>query len=69
MRKKRFEHCVGDGVFGQHGIDLLNSEVDFIQALAQRFHLGSETLKLGAVHHVVRFSVLVEVEEGPVLTG
>ena len=61
------EDGIGDGVLGKHGINLLYSKVDLVQAFSQRFNFLSEALQLGTVNHVVRSSELVGVEEAPVV--
>jgi len=63
MGKKRFQHSVGDGVFSENNVNLFNSEVDLFKALAKGLYFLSQTLELGAVHHVSHPSELVGVEE------
>ena len=65
--KQSLEDGIGDGVFGKHGINLLYSEVDLVQAFSQGLDFLSEALQLGTVNHVVQPSELVGVEEAPVV--
>ena len=37
MGEERLEDRIGDGVFGQHRIDLFDSDVDLVQTLSERF--------------------------------
>ncbi len=67
MGEERLEDRIGDGVFGQHRIDLFDSNVDLVQTLPKRFHFLSETLQLSTVDHVVQAPELVGVEEAPVV--
>ena len=67
VREERLEDRIGDGVFGQHRIDLFDSDVDLVQTLSERFHFLSETLQLSTVDHVVQAPELVGVEEAPVV--
>ena len=67
VREERLKDRIGDGVFGQHRIDLFNSDVDLVQTLSERFHFLSETLQLSTVDHVVQAPELVGVEEAPVV--
>ena len=67
MGEQGLEDGIGDGVLGKHGINLLYSKVDLVQAFSQRFNFLSEALQLGTVNHVVRSSELVGVEEAPVV--
>ena len=61
--KEGVEHRIGDGVFGQHCVNLLDAEVDFIQTFAEGFHLLRKALELGTVHHGAQPAELLGVEE------
>jgi len=67
MGEQGLKDGIGDGVFGKHGVNLLYSKVDLVQAFSQGLDFLSEALQLSTVNHVVQPSELVGVEEAPVV--